>query len=196
MRFLYGLPAVEEYEIAAPQILQYDLKKIQIYGLIIATFVVAPLAYLFWRSTWSSAQILAIWDKDQFFLFLGIIFATTVLHEFCHLVAHPGMGTQSSSIFGLDPRSGLPYTTYIRAMPRNRFLIVALTPLIVLSGVSYVAAFFFPEWVSHLAMISIYNAGAALGDVYISYLVLQTVRPQQFIQREQYGELRTLSLPR
>ena len=189
MRFQYGLPAVEECEIASPKILQYDLKKIQIYGLVIATFVVAPLAYLFWRCAWSNAQILALWDEGRFFLFLGLIFGTTLLHEIFHLIAHPGMGIQRPSIFGLDPRSGLPYTTYLRAMSRNRFLIVALSPLIFLTGGSYIAAFFFPEWISHLAMVSIYNAGAALGDVYICYLVLRTVPRHQFIQREHYGNL-------
>lgn len=189
MRFCYGLPAIEEYKLVSPQKLSYNLIKLHIYGIVVGSFVILPLAYLCWRTKWSQKEILSVLDKGDFFQFLAILVFVTIGHEICHLIAHPLHGASRDSFLGFEPKSGLPYVTYNGPMSRSRFIVTAFAPLMIISCGAAICAFFYPSWVSQLAIASIYNACASVGDMYIVILVLRTVPSGAFIQREYYGDL-------
>lgn len=107
----------------------------------------------------------------SFLVFLVLMVLVVVLHEFCHGAA--------IRAFGGKPRYGLgvayfvfPYafaTTDTR-LTRNQFVVVALTPLVVLTllGVPVMILFEMPWLAIPLAL----NAGGAVGDVWMALLLL------------------------
>lgn len=119
----------------------------------------------------------------SFLAFLALIALVILPHEFCHGIA--------IRAFGGEPRYGLgvayflfPYafaTTETR-LTRNQFIVVALTPLVVLTvlGVPLMLLFELPWLAIPLAM----NVGGAVGDVWMSLLLLSYPAGVTVLDRE------------
>ena len=102
------------------------------------------------------------------------IVLTIVLHELMHGIA--------MQIFGAQPRYGVLWkqamfyaTAPGYAFRRNDYIQIALTPLIVLSvlvvlGIWYLSGTF---WVASLAIGGVINASGAIGDLWITTIVLR-----------------------
>ena len=101
-------------------------------------------------------------------VYVAVYLGTVVLHELVH-----GL---SFAISGGHPRYGagvshfVPYfyaTSPGRFTPR-RMIMVALTPLIVLSALSVAGAFAFPGLAGFFAVVFVGNAAGAVGDVWMA----------------------------
>ena len=107
----------------------------------------------------------------SFLTFVVLIAVVVVLHELCH-----GLAIRA---FGGEPRYGfgvayflVPYAfaTTETHLTRNQFILVALAPLVVLTGVGVPVMILFElPW---LAMPLALNAAGAVGDLWMSLIVL------------------------
>ena len=108
------------------------------------------------------------------------------LHELFHALASPRFGLSSATVIGVWPSRFLPYADYQLPLPCWRFLIVAVTPFVVLSLI--------PLAVAHVAglvsgvsmMVSVVNALISGGDAYICYVVLAQVPLDAAVQSKQW----------
>lgn len=104
-------------------------------------------------------------------VFLGLMVLVIVPHEFCH-----GLAIRA---FGGEPRYGFgvayfvfPYafaTTDTR-VSRNQFVLIALAPLVILTGIGLPLMVVF-EW-TWLAFPLALNAGGAVGDIWMALTLL------------------------
>jgi hypothetical protein len=108
----------------------------------------------------------------DFFKFVALIPVLIVLHEFVHAWVHPQAGRSPRSIVGVWPSRILFYAHYDGEVTRNRFLLIFLMPLAVLSAAPLVLASLFQIASPVLAALSICNATFACGDVFGAGLLL------------------------
>ena len=110
-----------------------------------------------------------------------------VLHELAHGIA--------MRLFGANPQYGVMWdkamfyaTAPGFAFPRSQYLVVALTPLISLSLLSILAMWVLAgtPWVLVIAFAATINAAGAIGDLWITSLVLRYPR-QAYVIDEQDG---------
>ncbi len=109
-----------------------------------------------------------------------------VVHEFVHAMAHPSQGRSSSSILGCWPTRLLFYAHYTGELARNRFLVILLLPLLVISGVPLLIAIALqsaPDW---LAYLSILNALLSAGDLFGSGVVLRQIPGTATVRNQGY----------
>lgn len=124
------------------------------------------------------------WNLALSFLALVALMALVVLpHEFCH-----GLAIRA---FGGQPRYGLGVTQFVfpyafattdTRLTRNQFIIVALTPLVVLTllGLPLMILFELPWLAVPLAL----NAGGAVGDVWMSLILFSYPAGVTVLDRE------------
>jgi len=109
---------------------------------------------------------------------ISLIFGGTllilILHEFTHGVV--------MQMFGAKPRYGILWkqamfyaTTPKYAYRRNNYLLIALAPLFILSILVILGIWFMQGtlWVALLAICGTVNASGAIGDIWISVIVLR-----------------------
>ncbi len=61
---------------------------------------------------------------------LGILVAIVPVHELIHAAVHPQLGRTNDSVLGFWPSRLMFYAHYIGAVSRNRFIAIALMPLL------------------------------------------------------------------
>lgn len=102
------------------------------------------------------------------------ILLTIVLHELAHGIA--------MQMFGARPRYGVLWkqamfyaTAPGYAFRRNDYIIIALAPLIILSLLAILGMWFLSGtfWVAALAVGGVINASGAIGDLWITSIVLR-----------------------
>jgi len=64
---------------------------------------------------------------------VGTVLLALAIHEAVHLIAHPGNGWSKESVLGIWPSRGVAYAHYDGQISRNRFILMAALPFIVLS---------------------------------------------------------------
>ncbi|MYH35007.1 MAG: DUF3267 domain-containing protein [Gammaproteobacteria bacterium] len=109
-----------------------------------------------------------------------------VVHEFVHAMAHPSQGRSSSSVLGCWPAKLLFYAHYTGELSRNRFLVILLLPLLVISGGPLLIAIALqsaPDW---LAYVSILNAFLSAGDLFGSGIVLRQIPGTATVRNQGY----------
>lgn len=118
-----------------------------------------------------------------FLAFCAMIF----VHELLHAVVHPGYGMTSKSMIGLWPSKVLFFAHYSGPMSRNRFLLVLLMPLIVLSvlplGIAWLGLLS-PDVTFLASCLSVCNAFCACGDVIGVLLVAFQIPSRAIIQNK------------
>jgi hypothetical protein len=100
--------------------------------------------------------------------FAGIV----VVHELLHTVVHPMSGRSPHSILGFWPSGGMFYAHYQGEMTRNRFVVILLMPLVVISFVPLLVAAVAQVTSGWVAFISAFNAFLACADILDAGLVL------------------------
>lgn len=107
-----------------------------------------------------------------------------VIHELLHAAVHPGWGLTQQTLIGFWPAKFLFFAHYTGAMSRNRFLLVLVTPLLVLS----VAPLIWSTTSNHkpfwLAFVSCLNALSACGDI-LGIIIVWWQVPRNAIVRNQ-----------
>jgi hypothetical protein len=104
-------------------------------------------------------------------LVLVAFVALLVVHESLHAAALPAAGLSAATTLGFWPKTLTPYVSYTGELPRNRHILVGVTPFLVLSVAPIVVGLCFavvPPWAVALGMA---NAFGASGDLIGSGLV-------------------------
>src|SRR6266516_4841603 len=112
--------------------------------------------------------------------FAGII----VIHELIHAAVHPMAGRSPHSILGFWPSRMLFYAHYDGELTRNRFVVILLMPLAVISVAPLLVAAIAQVTCGWVAFISAFNALLACGDMLGAGMVLfQVPAPPLFVIR-------------
>jgi hypothetical protein len=110
---------------------------------------------------------------------VGLV-ALAAVHELAHAAALPLRRGESATIVGLWPEKLTPYVSYQGALPRNRYLLVGLTPFLLLTGAPLLVGLLLgyrPPW---LVAASVVNAFISSGDLIgAALLAWQTPRSAQ-----------------
>jgi hypothetical protein len=114
-------------------------------------------------------------DLQQFLHvgFLAVAFTAYVAHELTHAFLLPKAGFSDETFLGLWPGKFMLYCTHTGIMSRERFLISALGPFVVLGLLPLAAVLFYPARV--LVLVSLMNFLLAGLDLMIAVLVLHQV---------------------
>lgn len=109
-------------------------------------------------------------------LALGVGFVGTCLvHECLHALACPGCGLTERTVVGAWPSRLLFYAGFLGALSRNRWLLVYLLPLIVLSVLPLLAWRVCGLYSGVLHVVSLLNGLASGGDILSVLLLLRQV---------------------
>lgn len=104
-------------------------------------------------------------------LLLVLLFLTTILHELIHGLFYL-IFTKEKPVFGFKMMmayAGSP-NWYLK---KNCFLIVALSPLVIISTLGCVLIHFIPQHLSSLVFIPVViNGAGCIGDIWISIILL------------------------
>lgn len=144
---------------------------------LLALVSLVPWGALFFWVAVSAGWLPASIDFGAWQLLLALILATVVvlvLHELLHGATMALFGARPQ--YGVILNRGMFYATAPGfAFPRNRYLIVALTPLVVLSllAILLMALLAGSPWVSVVILAATLNASGAAGDLWISAVVLR-----------------------
>ncbi len=145
---------------------------------IVAAAVVAVL--------WLAITPLQVQDVISTLSLSGLVVSfagMVVVHELLHVVVHPMSGRSPHSIVGFGPSIGF-YGHYGGEMTRNRFVVILLAPLVVISFVPLLVAAVARVASGWGAFISAFNALCACADILDAGLVLFQI-PATAIVRQQ-----------
>lgn len=105
-------------------------------------------------------------------LSLALIFGVIVVHELIHGAAMKRYGGDPEYGYGVA-QFVLPYAyaTSDESFTRNQFIVIALAPLVLLTGVLFSIAVYF-QWSLLLLPLAL-NVGGAIGDLWMTRLLLR-----------------------
>jgi Putative zincin peptidase len=95
-----------------------------------------------------------------------------VVHELIHAAAHPSAGRSSQSILGFWPSRMIGYAHYDGELTRNRFVVILLMPLFVISFLPLLVAAIARVASGWAAFVSVFNTLLACGDILAAGIVL------------------------
>lgn len=124
---------------------------------------------------WPAAKLLAIVGGG----FLGLI----AVHELIHAAGMPRFGWSPRTVIGFWPARVLFYAAYL-GLSRNRFVLVFLLPLFVLSILPLVVCGVLRVDNSVLKVASIVNGFCACGDIMGAAMILYQVPRRALVQNQ------------
>jgi hypothetical protein len=148
--------------------------------------VVGVLIALLWAATIENSALISVKvASDQrspavpIAIAIGTVLGAVVLliavHELLHAAVYPGGWLARNTIIGMWLAKGLFYAHYDGPLSRNRFVLVLLTPFLVLTiGLWLVELVLQTRW-SLLAGWSVLNAMFAGGDLFATGLIVSQV---------------------
>ena len=123
--------------------------------------------------------------------FVGLI----VGHEMVHLVALPKCGLTSATVVGFWPQKVTPYVSHEGELSRNRYVLIGLMPLLLLSVVPLLIGLLFASMPLWLVVLSIINGFISAGDI-INVILLVSQTPRSAIVRSKGLETWWRPLPK
>lgn len=110
---------------------------------------------------------------------LGLILVlvlVTLVHEAVHGLA--GLAQGARPAFGIGP--GFAYTTFFQPINRVSFLVIGISPLIVISIICVAIALLIPSLAGWMIFTAVFNATGAIGDIWMIWRVLRAPRGAVF----------------
>jgi Putative zincin peptidase len=139
---------------------------------------------LIWDTAWLDILPIA-------FALVGVL----LLHEWLHGLAIQWYGHKSrygakyAALGKLQIPIMLYATTDNGLFRRHEFIVIALTPLLVITLLGMAAGFILPDnWHFYLTLAVILNAGGAIGDIWMTWLVLRY--PASSLVRDEADSIR------
>lgn len=137
---------------------------------------------LYWRVTDKPVRVIALQAVGVLLLLVfGVIFfnivailLTFVLHEATHGLVMRALGARPQ--YGVIWKRAMLYATSPGfSYRRNSYIVITLAPLVVLSALTVLGIWPMQGtlWVAVLAVCGAFNAAGAIGDVWISTIVLR-----------------------
>lgn len=115
----------------------------------------------------------------DFFLYIFLIMLLiTIFHELMHGIAYKFFGCSVS--FGFNGLFAYTKETSGKALERNKFLVVLLFPIFIISLLSL----FFDGWIK--AFVYLLNLLGSSGDIYMALYLIKT-KPENKIVDKPYG---------
>lgn len=109
------------------------------------------------------------------FAAVGAFLLALAIHEGVHLIAHPGYGLSKDSVVGIWPARGVAYAHYDGEIGRNRFIVMAALPFVVLSLLP-VALFWATGRVNlWLAFLALFNGIGSAFDLVVIAICLRQI---------------------
>jgi hypothetical protein len=114
-------------------------------------------------------------------IWIWMVILLIPVHELLHAICHPGWGLSSNSVIGIWLSRALFYAHYEGTMPRNRFLLTAAMPYLVLGllPIPLLAVSSIFDWtpftVLGLAYLSLIGSVLACGDAVGFWLILPQI---------------------
>jgi hypothetical protein len=123
------------------------------------------------------------WPSVADFMLAAPAFAALVLvHELLHASLHPGWGWTRNTVIGWWPERGMFYAHYQGELSRNRLVMLALLPFLVISVFPLSLAIAFKLALPWTAGISTLNSLLACGDLYVAALLLRQLPARAIIR--------------
>lgn len=110
-----------------------------------------------------------------------IIISSLILifgHEVVHLLGFPNCGLNSKTLIGIWLQAGSPYVQYTSPMSRNRFLVMLILPVLILSILPFFFAYNQAGFINQLSWISVLNCIGAGSDLLIFSRIISIVPPK------------------
>lgn len=152
-----------------------DIGKLSVIGLILipvwTVTLMASLALLGGRTSFETAVSL-----PALFLVITGTVAVILIHEVIHGAVAALLGAKPS--FGIGP--GFAYTTFLDPMSRTRYLLVGLSPLVVITATVLAIALIWPGLAGWMMFLGIVNASGAIGDLWMTWRILRAPRNALF----------------
>jgi hypothetical protein len=162
-----GWVRLKEPSFGRMMLMALPLSFVLVAGITLAWVVVARLRGMGGGSTVVVTPVTAL-------SYLVAVAALFLVHELLHAAALPAGGLTAATTLGFWPKALTPYVSYEGELPRNRHILVGVTPFFVLSVVPIVVGLCFstaPAWAVALGVI---NAFGASGDLIgVGLLALQ-----------------------
>lgn len=115
-------------------------------------------------------------------VFIGLVLLSFLVHELVHGLAVPGGLFGPHCLIGLRLRKGFAYCWSPAPMPRSRYLVMALAPLVLLSALPLALYPFFPDHLWWLMPAILMNLGGSGGDLLMAYIVVRQVPAGNWMQ--------------
>jgi hypothetical protein len=107
---------------------------------------------------------------------VAAVTALVVVHELLHAAVLPRCGLTSGTTVGFWPKKLAPYVAYQGELPRYRFILLGLMPLLLLSGVPMLVGMLCAWMPWRVVLLSTVNAFMSSGDL-INTVVLVSQTP-------------------
>ena len=188
MQFKIGKPPGEPCQIDSPNRLFNDnYGNIPYIGFAVGLVAALP-AYAASLLFAGKFALFGIFDADPL-VFLGSLLLIAIGHEAAHVLFHPRFGLSSRSCVGIYPGVWLPYGAYSGVVSRNRMLLMALGPILMLTVVPLMAGScgWFPHLNTLLIWCAVMNAAISGADLYMVYVILRRIPRNNLIQGDFYG---------
>lgn len=109
--------------------------------------------------------------------FLAVLLLLVPTHELLHALSVPGSLASPHLVLGLWPRAFLAYVHYTGELTRARWLLVTLSPLVIVTVTTLALSRLLPSWQESLLLFGLLNAIGSGGDLLNAVLVLGQVPP-------------------
>lgn len=181
MKLLYGHPPTQALDIGNPAPLRcLPLTKMSGYGLLVGVVLVLLWGLPF-LSVYKAGMLRALDTHPPIVFILGL-FITVVIHELVHAAMFPDALSSKRCIIGLLPKTMLAFAWCGLPMRRNRYLLVALTPLFILSFLPLLLYPVYRDTLYHVLPYAFFNMSAVGGDLLVVYFVLRQIPRDKWIQ--------------
>jgi hypothetical protein len=110
--------------------------------------------------------------------------ALAVVHELLHAAVLPRCGLTSGTIVGFWPRKLAPYVAYQGELPRYRFILLGLMPLLLLSGLPVVVGMLCAWMPWRVALLGAVNAFISSGDLINTVLLVWQTPPSAIVRNK------------
>lgn len=139
--------------------------------------VLLTVLFLMLYDRLSDSSLLVDIEPFSLLLALGLLIP---IHECIHGLAHPRAGFSSATVIGFDRRLACPYCLYTRPCSRERAIVIALLPFVVITLLPLLVCVTW-ECRPLLAYVASFNAGASAFDIAAALYAWQRLQPGQLI---------------
>lgn len=190
MKFRYGMPPAVTPVLTNPAPLNINYAKVHAIAIVIALVGILPAVVAPWGLLygWTFMDGFVAYSADHNSLpALGMGLATILCHELIHMLTHPKFGFGKETYLGFLPQAGF-YAAYNGVQSRRQILVTLAAPLAVLTVVPIIVSLYVSrEWMQMLAVVSVFNALMASGDVWQIWFILRKLPRDVYLQGEYYG---------
>ncbi|WP_186843885.1 metalloprotease family protein [Acetobacterium tundrae] len=152
--------------------------KIFIMKILVATLVVIVVGFIIKLIIGVNYKF-AIWDNYMWFVILIVIIP---IHELLHVILLPERITSTNIYFGYY--RGSFYVDYANDIKKNRYLLVGLFPLLLLTLFPIICISIFKSNIEILSKIALINGMLSCGDIISFFVILRQIPKGAYVRNK------------